>query len=340
LYGVQFDLAVAHDGELFIRGQRLSAGFLDEDGDGKRETLSLTDVGGLLQEEGTTAIESVDYSLLAMDGDGERAVLASFPLRTSNDFTYRFIVRNATDVARTVRWSVHESAHVIEPLSFDRSDPESDVWRPSLQYNFRPPPRHFNKFAMVARLTDKSPGGDAIHDDVRLDAGHYAVLARILEEAQPINRSRINLRFTVIPSASSGQESDGRLIGTLRGNNPSGKSGWTWRRVGDFRCDGEPFRLVVAAYNDDNVPKAYFDLGRVMFVRAEEHTSSSPVETERFDVTLLPFEEKTYTVAASLGEYQSKRIDIELFDKESKESRNIFFHVSREGYPENLFSGP
>jgi hypothetical protein len=331
LYGLQFDLAVAHEGELSIQDWRSRTDFTDDDGDGERETLSLTEIGALVREEGTTRIDSVDYSVLAMDGDRERAVLASFPLDARDDFTYRFVVRNATDVARTVRCSVHESAHVIEPLAFSRSDPESDVWRPTLQYNFGPPPEFFNKLAMVARLTDKSPGGDSLYNDVHLDRGHYTVFVRMLEEANPVNKYRASLRFNVIPSVSSSPELHARLIGEVKGNDPSGAFGWTWRRVGEFRCDGEPFRLVVAAYNDDNLPKAYFDLDRVMFVRAEDHTPSSPVETERSDVTLRPFEEKTYTISGSLGEYRSKRIDIELFDTVSKEFRNIFFHVRRDG---------
>jgi hypothetical protein len=331
LYGVQFDFAVAQDHELSVQGQQLRADFLDGDGDGERDTLSLTEIGALVREEATATLDSVDYSLLAMDGDQEKAVLASFPVRTSGDFTYRFVVRNATDVTRTVQCSVRESAHVIEAVAFSRSDPESDVWRPSLEFNFHPPPRFFNRVAMTARLTDELSAGDAIHSPVRLSSGHYAVFARILEEANAVNQSRANLRFSILPSAPSSAATDAQLIGTVKGNNPSAVNGWAWRKVGELQCEGEPFRLVVAARNDDNLPRAFFDLGSVMFVPVEDHVPVSPVEAERFEVTLGPFEEKQYTRSSSLGEYQIKRIDVELFHAASKEFRNIFFHVRREG---------
>jgi hypothetical protein len=329
VYEVQFDLAIAQDGDLSIYGRTISADFIDENGDGRRETLLLANTGARLREGTTTRVDSVDYSLLALDGDMGRAVLASFPLQASDDFTYRFVVRNTSEVARTVRCTVYESAHVIEPLSFNRSDPQSDVWRPTLQYNNRPPPRLFNKPAIVARLTDAPSGGDSIYQNVRLDLGHYAVFARIIEEANPVNQSRATLRFTTIASTSSG-EPKVQNMGTLKGNNPSGTFGWTWRRVGEFDCDGRPFRFVVTARNEDSLPKAYFDLGRVMFVRAEDSAASSPSETERFDVVLAPFERKAYTISSSLGDYQTKRIDIELFDTVSREFRNPFFYARRE----------
>ncbi len=331
LYGVQFDMVVAQGGELSISGRQLNADYLDEDGDGERETLSLTEIGARAREEDTARIDSVDYSLLAMDGDAEKAVLASFPLRARDRFTYRFVIENATDVTRTVQCSVRESAHVIEAVAFSRSDPASDVWRPTLQYNVSPPPESFDKLAMVARLTDESPGGDSIYNDVRLDPGQYAVFARILEEANEVNQARANLRFSILSPAPSSATADAQLVGTVKGNNSSGRLGWTWRRVGEFQCDGEPFRLTVAAYNDDNLLKAYFDLDRVMFVRAEDSAPSSPLETEGFEETLRPFEQKEHTISASLGEHQIKRIDIELFDTASRQFRNIFFHVRRDG---------
>jgi hypothetical protein len=116
-----------------------------------------------------------------------------------------------------------------------------------------------------------------------------------------------------------------RFIGVVPGNNPSGVAGWTWRRVGDLQCDGKPIRLVIAAYNDDNLPRAYFDIDRVMFVPSDKGAPELSPETNEFNVILDPFEDKPYTIVSSLGKYRSKRIDIELFDTASGESRNIFF---------------
>lgn len=329
-YSVQFDFAVADGGELPFRGRELRADFADSDGDGERETLYLAEIDTLLQEEGTASLDSVDYSVLALDGDAKRALLASFPLSAVDDFAYEFVVRNASGVRRTIRCRVYESACVIEPLSFNRCDPQSDTWRPTLQYNFRPPPVSFNKPAMVARLSDESQEGDAIYRDIRLDAGRYVVFARILQENLRTNRSRANIRFAVTSPESDCLKLDGRLIGTVAGNDPAGRSGWTWCRVGDFQCGGERFRLVVAAYNDDNLPKAYFDIDRVMFVPIEDVAQLSPVETAGFDVILGPLEEKRYTLSAGLGARRSKRIDIELFEPETGEFRNIFFRVRRD----------
>ena len=88
--------------------------------------------------------------------------------------------------------------------------------------------------------------------------------------------------------------------------------------------------MVVAAYNDDNLPKAYFDIDRVMFVPIEDVARSSPVEKAGSAVSLGPLEEKRYTLSAGLGARRSKRIDIELFDSEMGEFRNLFFSVHRD----------
>jgi len=145
------------------------------------------------------------------------------------------------------------------------------------------------------------------------------------------NRSRANIRFAVTSPESDCTKPGGRLIGIVAGNDPAGRSGWTWRRVGDFQCGGgERFRLVVAAYNDDSLPEAYFDIDRVMFVPIADVARLSPVETAGYDLTLGPLEEKRFTLSSRLGERQSKRIDIELFDPETGEFRNIFFRVRRD----------
>lgn len=327
LYGVQFDFAVADAGQLPLEGQQSDAAFADEDSDGERKALRLSDTGALLPEGHSVKLDSVDYSLLASDRDGKRAVFASFPLRTSNDFTYRFVVRNASDVRRTLQCRVYESASVVEPLSFNRCDPQSDTWRPTHQYNPSPPPEILNKFAMVARLSNKQTDGEAIYRDVSLNPGHYTVFAWVQEESLKVNQSRGNLRFYITSPIRSCDEPARQVLGVVRGNNPSGITGWTWRRVGAFQCDGEPFRLVVAAHNDDGLDKAYSNIGRVMFVRTLDGEPLSPVEAEQFDATLLPLEEKEYTISSSLGEYATKRIDVEFVDEETRQFRNIFFHV-------------
>jgi len=330
-YNVQFDFAVADGDELALRGRGLRVDFADRDGDGERETLCLTETDTLLREGGTARLGPVDYSVLALDGDPKRALLASFPMSAADDFAYEFVVRNASRVRRTIHCRTYESACVIEPLSFNRCDAQSDTWRPTLQHNFRPPPVSFNRPAMVARLSADSQDGDAIYRDIRLDAGRYVVFARILQENLMTNRSRANIRFAVTSPESDCTKPGGRLIGIVAGNDPAGRSGWTWRRVGDFQCGGgERFRLVVAAYNDDSLPEAYFDIDRVMFVPIADVARLSPVETAGYDLTLGPLEEKRFTLSSRLGERQSKRIDIELFDPETGEFRNIFFRVRRD----------
>jgi hypothetical protein len=64
--------------------------------------------------------------------------------------------------------------------------------------------------------------------------------------------------------------------------------------------------------------------------RDEDGVRSSPIEPERFEITLSPREEKQYTLTGDLGASRMKQIDIELFDTESKESRRVWFHVGRE----------
>ena len=315
IYEVRFDLAVADESGAVIQGNQFSTRFMDANGDGTLDALRLD--GDKVQENDAIRIGGVDYSVLDLDGAAPKAVLASFPLYASGGFNYRFVLKNASPQARTIECKIYESAEVIEPLSFNSSNTEVDVWLPSAQYNPGPPPSAFNTFAIVAFMNEQTPGGEAIYRDVRLPAGEYAVFARIFSEMQPTNASCANARFTAsLPDGAV------QPIGTLEPNDPAGSRGWGWRRVGEVNSSGEPFRLTVAAYNDDQLPVAYFNLDRMLFVRAE-----CSFETERFEVKLEPFEEKQFTFSADMGEYVQKRIDIETFDPAINQFRSIWFYV-------------
>lgn len=98
-----------------------------------------------------------------------------------------------------------------------------------------------------------------------------------------------------------------------------------------MNSDGKPQRLSVMAYNRDRLHQAYFDLDRVVFVRNPTPHGAEPFETQCFEIRLGPFEEKPFTISSYLGEYNRKRVDIELFDPGIREYRTIVFYVSREG---------
>ncbi len=315
-FALRFDL------ELVDRNSK--AEFLDADNDGRLDTLALHGGDIPMRALETARIEGVDNALLAFDGEGRQAVLASFPLYCDDAFTYRFTVANATERVRTLECRVFESASVIEPLAFTRVNAASDVWRPVFQYDAGPPPGTFNSFGMLAKLGQDTPDGEAVYYDVRLDPGEYVIWARVIEVPDPVGYERAQTRFAIAPLDMSGVSGAFQMIGVTDGAGPSGHTGWAWHRIGAFRSEGEPVRLSISAHNPHHLPQAYFDLGRVMFVRQSES-----FEARSFEMRLGPFEQKPYVLSSRLGTYSSKRIDIEVFDTADREFRRIYFHLRR-----------
>lgn len=262
------------------------------------------------------------YSILVTSEKQDSMILAAVPSRADGAHPYRIRVVNAAGAPRTIQGRVYESTSVIGALSFTR-ERDSEVWRPTHQYNLNAPPRYFNKSAMSARLSREDLQG-TLRRDVVLERGRYAVFIRFLEQSAPVNEWRGLLRFTATYADGITQ-----AIGSVHGHNPSGVNGWTWRRVGDMNADGKPVTLTLTAENVDGLPRSYFDLDRVMFVPVEAAQGDSPVTAERFEVTLEPFGEELLTFSSTPDGVARRRVDIEFFDEESKEFRSLYFHVDR-----------
>ena len=267
-----------------------------------------------------------DWSLLTAGQAGEPVVAASFPQRATGPFAYRFVLANTSDTARTFHGSVFESADVIEPMSFHRSNPMSDHWIPAGQQDPGPPRGFFNTFSMVAIVNAGMPADEAIHRELRLPEGDYTVFAHVNGEAGPVAQWAADGVLTAIHP--DGTE---RPIGILHGNDPDGGAGWTWREAGAYHSDGRPFRFSIRAAKHDEVDEAYLLLERILFVPAAWGRQADALAAQDFEVTLGPGEEKRFTVSSDLGGQPSKRVDIRVFDPIRKAFRLLWFYVEQGG---------
>ncbi|MDQ1256003.1 MAG: hypothetical protein QG656_598 [Candidatus Hydrogenedentes bacterium] len=247
--------------------------------------------------------------------DGDR-----FPLETDNVFKCPIVLHNRSDAERTVECRAYESAAVIEPLEFSKENVESDVWRPTFQYDAGPPEGIFNLPGMTARLDANTPDGDALYKDLPLDTGNYDVWVRIVEAADPVGQRRALVRF------SAGTEGAFTPIGATDGSNPGGNSRWGWHHVGQYAAPGGLVRFRASAHNVHRLDTAYFDLDRVMFVPRTGTEPTSP-EIEQFTMEARPGRNTEGNVESRLDGQPSKRIDIEAFDPASKTFRRIAFRV-------------
>ena len=268
----------------------------------------------------------VDWSLLTAGQAGEPVAAASFPQRATGPFAYRFVLANTSDTPRTFHGWVFESADVIEPMSFHRSNPTSDHWIPAAQQDPGPPRGYFNTFSMVAIVNADMPADEVIHRQVRLPEGDYTVFARVSGEADPVAQWAADGVLTA--TSLDGTE---RPIGILRGNDPDGEAGWTWREAGACHSDGRPFRFTIRAAKRDEVDEAYLLIERILFVPAAWGREADTLLAEEFEVTLGPGEEKRFTFSSDLGGQPKKRVDIKVFDPLSKEFRLLWFYVEQGG---------
>ena len=189
-----------------------------------------------------------------------------------------------------------------------------------------PPRGFFNTFSMVAIVNADMPADQAIHREVRLHEGDYTVFGRVSGEADPVAQWAADGVLTA--TSPDGTE---RPIGILRGNDPDGEAGWTWREAGACHSDGRPFRFTIRATKRDEVDEAYLLLERILFVPAPWGRQADTLLAEEFEVTLGPGEEKRFTFSSVLGGQPKKRVDIKVFDPLSKEFRLLWFYVEQGG---------
>jgi hypothetical protein len=256
---------------------------------------------------------------------GNAEDLFVLPSESDGAFSFAFTVVNGGRIARRLEGRVFESAAVVDSCSFTRENPESDLWRPALQYDPGPPPGNFSSYGMVAHLGADAPDGEAIHANVLLDAGEYTAYVRCIETPDPVRFDRTEVRFMIAPEKDEMRTESYRLIGATDGGNPTATLGWRWRQVGAFLWEGGPGRLRVTAHNIHQLPTAYFDLDRVILIRGGGDGSSP--QTRSFDVEVAPSERKQTEFSSTMGDYPSKRVDVEVFDPVSRETRRIWFHV-------------
>jgi len=334
-YSIQFDWAIARPNEIHIQGNMISVTFEDTDRDGVCETLRFPECE--VREGDTVRLMGTDYSVPVLDSENQRAALVSIPgkvapatEKTPESFNGSFVIENRYDQARMLECCVFESAETVEAMTFDRSNPMSDIWVPSFQCDPGPPPGEFNTFAMVATLYPDSPTGETIYRDVQLQPGEYAVFARSLNAALPDNTGYADAEFSIIPPRGTKQP-----LGRLKGKDPGDTfhsdfqaiPGWGWRKVGEFNADARPFRIEIEVFNPDALPEACFNLDRVMFLPLDTISQSGPLETKRFEIALGPLEKKVLNIPAQQWPNADKRIDIICFDPASKQFRNIYFYL-------------
>ncbi|NIA15478.1 MAG: hypothetical protein GWP08_15550 [Nitrospiraceae bacterium] len=300
---------------------------------GLRFELSVVDVeNGAKFEPGTVnEADGGAQSVLAVDTDAGRALLASFPLTAEDAFSYRFVVTNPTGDARHVRCTVLESAAVVEPVAYWRDEPLAAAWSAVSQYDCHDPARPFLMPALSAHLRGSNGVGGRAQAPVLLDAGEYTAFARVDESPAAYPQGRAQVELYLGPSEFP--------VGGLDGLNPDGTCGWTWRRVNTFRTDGVALTLTAVARNENDDDDAWFSLGRVLFTRGVAPEGGTPFVAEELELPLAPFEEKVVSIEGRLDGAPYKRVDIDVLEPVTKVHRVLTFYVVRSAPPAPASNG-
>jgi hypothetical protein len=323
-WGIRFELALVDPTGTILSGVRQPVAW--DQGGGSVPRLAFPDLGLNLAPGESFAIGDVSYSLLAVNETSRRGLLASFPLSAAAPFSYRFTVTNATDVSREFACVVIESAAVVGSLDYLRDDPATSVWNPAPQYTMRPPQGFVIAPGITAHLRDTVGEGETIRATVSLDPGDYAAYARINKDAVGHDSVRGQATFRIGPPE--------QVLATLDRRDPTGAWGWSWRPLGQFHASGGPMTLAVTAHNAKRLPDAYFELDRVLFIRAPAGEGNTPFITQRFNVTLGPGAKQDLVLNGTLDGYRQKRFDIEAFEPATKVFRSLTFHVTHGAAPE------
>lgn len=318
-----------------VGGRAGDVQFLDRDGDGRCDAVSVDGAASPAGPGDTIRLVDVDYNVLAVDPSGPRAMLAGFPTTADDAFAYRFTVENHSDVAQQLRCVIHESAEVLDPLTFSRAYPGEPVWRPVLQYDPWPPPGTFNTFAMEALLTGAAADDALLWRDVTLSPGPYAVYASMVAPGGAAGQVLgAETRFTLVSRDGSAPAAVDRPLGAGPGVNVPYSDAWTWCRLEDVTSDGTPSRLTVAAHAPDHGSEARCHLGRVLFVPLPDAGPDAPAPAREYTVPLGPREAVAQVVTGALGDRPAKRVDIEVFDPATPAfRRHIWFYVRRQAAP-------
>jgi hypothetical protein len=117
-------------------------------------------------------------------------------------------------------------------------------------------------------------------------------------------------------------------MGRVKPNDPSAHWCWMWMPMGEVQSDGAPFRLAVAASNEDQLPEAFFDLGPVAFVEHTGRPAPAELHVDARTVTLEPGSEMAFHCPLPAIEGENTKVCIDFWDSGSNESRSLNCRIS------------
>ncbi|MBM3289461.1 MAG: hypothetical protein FJY92_04850 [Candidatus Hydrogenedentes bacterium] len=266
--------------------------------------------------------------------DARGAVVGS-PARADWDVHDGFVLRrdpangnitimNLSETPRTYRWRYLACAEAIEPLSFNRAEPETDVWRPVIHGD----PAFFDDLDPIKMAAALERGGNEVgtlYADVVLPRGTYAMYAYVWNEVGAANASRASLRFRMGNSTANTVDTQSAAIGAVTPWRAQGESGWAWQEIATVESDGARRRLEITAALPDGLERAHADIGRVVFVAdgMDANTILAPT-TNHVSVAAGG----TATISVQPGETAVGRRDVFVEEAETREVRYVNWYVA------------
>jgi len=241
----------------------------------------------------------------------------------------RLVIDNPGPQPRDLVCRVFECVDAIDPLAFTRAAPEQDRWFPLIHVD----PNlvdDMERITLGMSMRRGDPPDEGLYADMHLAPGAYRALARMWREVRAQNDFRATLRFTLCTVSENAGIVATEPLGEVTPFAVAGSQGWAWLPIGSFVSSGAPQRLAVTAHNDSGLAKAYADLGRIVFVRADSLSSEEPfgpvLETA---FTADPQSERELIFSSSLGKEFSRRVDVSVYDQNARISRNVNLYIER-----------
>lgn len=233
-----------------------------------------------------------------------------------SDFSFSFIISNSGRKNHRYIYEVIESANSLEAQTFYNKDPS--VW--SLK-DYDSHPLWFNNKVMVANVNADKQRNASLEKDVDLGAGEYDIYALLRQAGMNGNA---NLYFYY----------NNALINRIPGfvKEKTDRLGWVY--VGRVKQNKEDkSRMTIVAKNDDNLQEARAELGRVMFLPANDATGTHNHPPSEFrqagECIVQPGLREKITISLKNKNRDKSKIDIFVFDQSCNNSYNIYFWNER-----------